>query len=103
MVKERVKLQSRQKIPVSPEIVRTLDGNVAAAFFYAQIQFYARTDPGPDWIFKDSTEIEHDTGLNRDKQRYIRRALVDKGLIEIVAQRGGRKPRIGFRVIVDFQ
>lgn len=104
MGREMVKLHSKQAIPVSPEIVRKLSGNVTAAYFYQQLQFYDRYEPknGNGWFVKDSTDIENDTGLNRYKQRRIRELLEEGGMIETRSIRGGKRPAIMFRILIDF-
>jgi hypothetical protein len=103
MGRERVRLRSKQAIPVSPEVVRMLDGNVQAGYFYAQLQFYERHHADTDgWITKDSTELENDTGLSRYQQRRIREILEKKGIIETEPIRGGLRPAIRFRIVIDF-
>ena len=104
MGKERVKLQSKQRIPVSPETVRYLGGDPSAALYYRQLQYYdqyAKKDPH-GWFDKNSSEVENDTGLNRRRQISAREKLEKIGWIETQSIQGGLKPTCMFRILTDF-
>ncbi len=100
MGREQVKLHSKQAVPVSPELVRLLNGNVASAYFYRQLQFYANLQDG--WFEKSSTDLERDLGISRYQQRRIRESLEKMGIIETQSIRGGTKPAIRFRILINY-
>lgn len=104
MGKERIALQNRQRIPVSPEIVRKLKGNVAAAFYYQQLLYYDQYEnkDSDGWFHKNTREIEDDICIGRRQQEHSRQLLASIGWIEIQAVRGGTKPTMLFRVLVDY-
>lgn len=104
MGKTQVPLQSKQRVPVSPEVVLKLRANVTAAYFYTQLLYYdAYADKDSEgWFNKNSRELEHDIGLNRRQQEYSRRLLEQLGWIETQSIRGGRKPTVKFRVLIHY-
>lgn len=103
MGKERIKLLSKQRIPVSPEIIRRLSGDPSAALYYRQLQYYDKYSEKDDgWFDRSSPEIENDTGLNRRRQMSARVKLEKIGWIETQSIQGGLKPTCMFRIITDF-
>lgn len=99
MGNERIALHSRQRVPVAPEIVKRL--NLVAAYYFAQLVYYDRhevKDAG-GWFDKNSREIYDDIGIGRRQQEHSRKLLVEHGLIETKAIRGGLKPTVRFRII----
>lgn len=99
MGNQRIALQSKQRVPVAPEMVRQL--NLVAAYYYAQLIYYDRhaTKDTSGWFDKNSREIYDDIGLGRRQQEHSRKLLVEKGLIETEAIRGGLRPTVRFRII----
>lgn len=104
MGRKRVALQTKQSVPVSPEIVCKLKSNVTAAYYYRQLLYYDLYDDKDHdgWFDKNSKEIEADIGLNRRQQEHSRKILEEKGWIETRSIRGGLKPTVLFRVLVDY-
>lgn len=103
MGKQRIKLLSKQRVPISPEIVRKLGGDPVAAFYYRQLQYYEKYGSDTSgWFSKNSKEVENDTGLNRRRQENSRSKLENIGWIETRTERGGLKPTCFFRIITDF-
>lgn len=105
MGKQRIELKTKQRIAVSPEVIRMLGGDPASAVYYRQLQYYdqyaAKNIDG--WFAKNTVEMEAATGMNRRRQDTCRENLVRLGLIEIRTSRGGRKPTCFFRVLVDYR
>ena len=105
MGRNQVALQTKQRVPVSPEIVRRLSGNVSAAYYNTQLLYYDRyndkTDDG--WFDRNSKEIEDDIGLGRRQQEHSRKVLEELGWIETESVRGGMKPTVLFRVLVHYK
>lgn len=99
---KQVALRSKQRIPVSPELVDLLDRNVTATYYYTQLLYYDRYDrkDAEGWFDKNSSEIDNDIRLNRRQQEHSRKILEGKGWIETRSIRGGRKPTIMFRVLI---
>lgn len=97
------KKRDAQRVPVSPEIVCLLKANVTAAYYYAQLLYYAKYEQDADgWFSKNTREIKDDIGLNRHQQQYSREILEKKGWIETRSITGGAKPTVMFRVLVDY-
>jgi hypothetical protein len=105
MGRKRVKLQSKQRIPVSPEMVRMLRSNVTAAYYYTQLLYYDRyeTTDTDGWFDRNTREIENDTALGRDQQRHSRKILEELGWIETRSIRGGLRPTVMFRVLIHYE
>ena len=104
MGRNQVALQTKQRVPVSPEIVRRLGGNVAAAYYYTQLLYYdAYGDKQDGWFDRNSKEIESDIGLGRRQQEHSRKILEEAGWIETESIRGGVKPTVMFRVLIHYK
>ena len=104
MGRKRVALQTKQRVPVSPEIVCKLGTNVTAAYYYTQLLYYDQYDKkdSDGWFDKNSREIESDIGLNRRQQEHSRKILETEGWIETRSVRGGLKPTVMFRIAIDY-
>ncbi len=104
MGSKQVRLQSKQRVPVSPEIVCMLGSNVSAAYFYTQLLYYDRYDQKDTegWFGKTTPEVEADIGLGRRQQEHSRKILEQEGLIETRSIRGGRRPMVLFRVLIRY-
>lgn len=104
MGRNQVPLHSKQRVPISPEIVAKLSSNVTAAYFYTQLLYYDRyNNKDTDGYFdKNSREIENDIGLNRRQQEHSRKLLIELGWIKTRSIRGGLKPTILYRVLVHY-
>lgn len=94
-------LVSSQRVPVSPDIVRRLDNNVSAAYYYAQLLYYDQYEEKTDgWFAKSSREIEHDLGIGRRRQEHSRKLLERVGWIKTTPVRGGKRPLVLFRILI---
>jgi hypothetical protein len=104
MGSKQVALQTKQRVPVSPEIVCKLGSNVSAAYYYTQLLYYDRYDhkDAEGWFDKNTREIEDDIGLGRRQQEHSRKILESKGWIETRSIRGGLKPTTMFRVLIRY-
>ena len=104
MGRKQVTLQSKQRVPVSPEMVDLLDRNVTAAYYYTQLLYYDRYDRknSDGWFHKNSSEFDNDIRLNRRQQEHSRKILEELGWIETRSIRGGRKPTVMFRILVHY-
>lgn len=104
MGSKQVALQSKQRVPVSPEIVCKLGGNISAAYYYTQLLYYdqygAKDSHG--WFDKNTREIEDDIGIGRRQQEHSRKKLVELGWIETQSIRGGLRPTTMFRVLIHY-
>jgi hypothetical protein len=105
MGRNQVSLQTKQRVPISPEIVCKLGTNVTAAYYYTQLLYYDRySDKNSDgWFDRNSREIEADIGLNRRQQEHSRKKLEELGWIETQSVRGGLKPTMMFRVLIHYK
>lgn len=104
MGSKRVALQTKQRVPVSPEVVRRLGGNISAAYYYTQLLYYEQWDPkdSDGWFDKNTREIEDDIGIGRRQQEHSRKKLEELGWIETQSVRGGLKPTMLFRVLIHY-
>ena len=104
MGSKQVTLQTKQRVPVSPEIVCKLGSNVSASYYYTQLLYYDRYDRKDveGWFNKNTREIEDDIGLGRRQQEHSRKMLESKGWIETCSIRGGLRPTMRFRVLIRF-
>lgn len=104
MGRKQVALQTKQRVPVSPEIVCKLKSNVTAAYYYTQLLYYDRYDDkdAEGWFDKNSRELEDDIGLNRRQQEHSRKILEELGWIETRSIRGGLRPTVMFRVLIHY-
>jgi hypothetical protein len=105
MGKKHVPLLTKQRVPVSPEIVLKLGSNVTAAYFYTQLLYYDLYDDKDPagWFDKNSRQVEQDIKLNRRQQEHSRKILEELGWIETRSIRGGLRPTIMYRVLVHHQ
>lgn len=104
MGRKQVALRTKQRVPVSPEIVSRLGSNVTAAYYYTQLLYYDRYDDKDKdgWFDKNSRELESDIGLNRRQQEHSRKILEELEWIETRSIRGGLKPTVMFRVLIHY-
>jgi len=80
-----------------PEL-KKVTGSTTSSILLCQLLYWSDRikDSRDGWIFKDSLEIEDETGLTYYEQKTARNLLVSKGLIEEEYKRLDH--RIGFRV-----
>lgn len=88
-------LKSKQAIPVYPEVVRLLEGDIVTAYYYAQLLYYSRYAKS-EYFAKSKTDIEHDTALTRFQQDRARAKLVRLGWIDLRV--GQRTETLHFRI-----
>jgi hypothetical protein len=62
--------------------LRKITGSINAALFLCQLIYWDGKQRDPQgWIYKNSDEIEDETGLTYEEQRTARRKLVERGFI----------------------
>ncbi len=81
-----------------PELVQ-LTGSVNSALLLEQLIFWMNKGRKKDgWIYKDSRQLQAETGLSKEQQMTARRRLRDLGFIE--EKKAGIPPTVHFRVNV---
>lgn len=63
--------------------LRRITGSTNATIFLCQLIYWKGKESDPNgWLYKESEEIEEETGLSYGEQKTARRLLVEAGLIE---------------------
>ena len=79
--------------------IKRITKSATAAILLCQLIYWSNKTKDDGWIWKNSFDLEEETGLTYNEQRSARKRLLDEGLIEEREQR--TKHRIDFRVNVD--
>lgn len=63
--------------------LRKITGSTTATILLCQFIYWRGKESDPDgWLYKESAEIEQETGLSYDEQKTARKKLVENGLLE---------------------
>lgn len=80
--------------------LRRITGSTNATILLCQFIYWRGKESDQDgWLYKDSDEIEQETGLSYNEQKTARKNLIDAGLIEEYYARLDHQMK--FRVILD--
>lgn len=80
--------------------LRKLCGSVSATVLFCQLFYWKGKESSEDgWIYKDSSELEEETGLSYKEQVSARKKLAENGLIEEKYDRLAHK--MYFRIMVN--
>lgn len=85
-----------------PDLAKELGGDIEAAIYYQQLDFWAGKGGRKDgFIYKSKKDIEDETTLTRDKQDRIRKKLEALGWIETKVMKANGAPTLHFRTKVS--
>lgn len=80
--------------------IRKLCGSVSATVLFCQLFYWKGKESSKDgWVYKDSSELENETGLSYKEQVSARKKLIENGLIEEKYDRLAHK--MYFRIMVN--